>query len=199
MASIRTLALTAAALTLAACGQKAETAKSADGAATTASATALAASPAGPAVMPTRKPGLWTQTVNTGDMTQTTKICIDENVDKAMSVVGSQMSKDMCSKNAVTNVAGGYAFESVCQVGAGMGVTTTKGTVTGDFNSKYKVDAETTISGANAAHMNGAHKMTVEAAWQGPCPAGFKPGDMELPGGMKMNIAAMAGQAKAAN
>lgn len=193
---LRLAVLTAAALSLAACGQKAETAKSAEGAATTASAGAPAAG--APATMPTRKPGLWTQTVNTGDMTQTTRICIDESVDKAMSVVGSQMSKDMCSKNAVTRVAGGYAFESVCNVGAGMGTTTTKGTVTGDFNSKYKVEAETSVTGANAAQMNGAHKMTVEAAWAGPCPAGFAPGDMELPGGMKMNIAKMAA-AKAAN
>lgn len=194
---LRIAVLTAAALTLAACGQKTETAKSADAAGT--AATATVATSSGPVTMPARKPGLWTQTVNTGDMTQTSKICIDATVDKAMSVMGSQMSKEMCSKNEITAAAGGYAFESVCQVGSGMGTTTSKGTVTGDFNSKYTVAAETTVSGANAAQMNGAHKMTLEATWTGPCPAGFQPGDMELPGGMKMNIAKMAGAAKGAN
>nr|QQZ49522.1 hypothetical protein JKL49_21540 [Phenylobacterium glaciei] len=36
--------------------------------------------------------------------------------------------------------------------------------------------------------MNGPHKITVEAAWQGACPEGYKPGDMSLPGGIKINI-----------
>jgi hypothetical protein len=42
--------------------------------------------------------------------------------------------------------------------------------------------------------MNGSHKMVLDAVWQGPCPAGFKPGDMELPGGMKINVLEMAGR-----
>jgi hypothetical protein len=191
---LRTVALTTAALALAACGQKAETAKGADEASTTASATAPTV-PSGP---PARKPGLWVQTISTGDMTQTTRICLDEATDKAMSLVGSQMSDDICSKHEVTPVAGGYRFSSVCAAGDGTGTTTTEGTATGDFNARYKVEAQSTISGANAPQMNGARKMTVEAEWQGPCPAGFKPGDMELPGGMKMNIAALAGAAKGA-
>jgi hypothetical protein len=36
--------------------------------------------------------------------------------------------------------------------------------------------------------MNGTHDMTLEASWQGPCPAGMQPGDMLLPGGMKNNM-----------
>jgi hypothetical protein len=190
---LRTMALTAAALALAACGQKAETAKGAEGA-----SPASAAAPAVPAGPPARKPGLWVQTISTGDMTQTTRICLDEATDKAMSLVGSQMSDEICSKHEVTPVAGGYRFSSVCAAGDGTGTTTTEGSATGDFNSKYKVEAQSTITGANAPQMNGARKMTVEAEWQGPCPADFKPGDMELPGGMKMNIAAMAGAAKGA-
>jgi hypothetical protein len=33
--------------------------------------------------------------------------------------------------------------------------------------------------------------MTLDATWKGPCPADFKPGDMELPGGMKINMLTM--------
>ena len=48
--------------------------------------------------------------------------------------------------------------------------------------------AENTVSGASARHMNGVHAMTIEATWKGPCPADLKPGDMVLPGGMKINM-----------
>ena len=32
-----------------------------------------------------------------------------------------------------------------------------------------------------AAQMNGAHAMTLEASWQGSCPAGMKVNMMQLP------------------
>jgi hypothetical protein len=35
---------------------------------------------------------------------------------------------------------------------------------------------------------NGTHKIAVEATWEGPCPGGMKPGDMEMPGGMRINV-----------
>src|SRR5438552_2208628 len=47
-------------------------------------------------------------------------------------------------------------------------------------------------NGAAATQMNGEHEMTMEGTWKGACPAGFKPGDMELPGGMKINMLDMA-------
>jgi hypothetical protein len=98
----------------------------------------------------------------------------------------------MCSKTAMSRgLDGSWSFSSVCNVGAG-GKTTTSGVITGDFNSKYEMTAESTTEGASAPQMNGPHKMAMEAVWVGPCPAGFKPGDMELPGGMKMNMLAMA-------
>jgi hypothetical protein len=28
----------------------------------------------------------------------------------------------------------------------------------------------------------------IEAAWQGACPSDFKPGDMEIPGGVRINL-----------
>jgi hypothetical protein len=38
---------------------------------------------------------------------------------------------------------------------------------------------------------NGVHKMTLEATWQGPCPPDMKPGEVELPGGLKVSLADM--------
>ena len=50
---------------------------------------------------------------------------------------------------------------------------------------------------AGAPQMNGEHAMTLEATWKGPCPADFKPGDMELPGGMKINMLTMGARGPA--
>jgi hypothetical protein len=109
---------------------------------------------------------------------------------------GQQASKDMCTHTAFTRgLDGSMSFSSSCDMGAS-GHTVTKGVATGDFATGYQMQAETTTTGAAAPQMNGVHKMTVEAAWKGPCPADMKPGDMELPGGMKINMLAMADAAK---
>ena len=187
MASFRIALFAATALALAACGQK-DTAE-APAAADAAVSTAAQATGGAAATPPPRKPGLWTQTVSMGDFNQTTRLCLDAATDKSMSLWGSQMTKDMCEKNEMSRgLDGSWRFSSVCDMGSG-GKSTSTGVATGDFSSKYRVDAETTTEGASAPQMNGARKMTIEATWQGPCPEGFKPGDMELPGGMKMNIA----------
>ena len=137
---------------------------------------------------PTRKPGLWEQRVSTGDFVQVSRICLDADTDSKISFWGSQATRDMCEKNVFSaRVAGGYQFSSVCDMGSG-GKTTTSGTATGDFNSKYVIQAESSTVGRAAPQMNGLHKVTVEAAWQGACPEGYKPGDMSLPGGIKINI-----------
>ena len=174
-------------LALAACQKKTETA--ATGTATTATATAAApATPAGPMTPPPRKPGLWTQTVSMAQMQQTTKLCLDEATDKQMAWWGSQAAKSTCPEQTITqHMGGGWDFHSVCKSAAG-GTTTSSGTATGDFGSHYKVEATSTTTGGPMPEANGEHKVAIEATWQGPCPAGMKPGDMELPGGMKINM-----------
>ena len=168
---------TAMVLGLSACNQKAE-----------APAEAAAGDFVPSQTPPKRKPGLWEQRVSTGDFVQVTRICLDETTDAKISFWGAQSTRDLCEKNIFSSrVAGGYQFSSVCDMGTG-GKTTTSGVATGDFNSKYLIQAESSTVGAAAPQMNGLHKLTVEAAWQGACPAGFKPGDMSLPGGMKINL-----------
>jgi hypothetical protein len=73
------------------------------------------------------------------------------------------------------------------------GTIVSTGEAKGDFGSHYTVDIKSSTTGAAAPQMNGEHAMTLEATWKGPCPAGFKPGDMELPGGMKINMLTMGG------
>lgn len=172
-------------LALAACSKKTDD-KSA--AATGDAAPAAANAPAGPVGPPKRKPGLWAQTVSTAGMTQTSKLCLDEATEAKMSVWGQQMGQDMCARNVITPTAGGWSFDSECTM-AGAGTIKTTGTATGDFNSKYVVKATSVTSGSSMAQANGTHQMEVTATYEGPCPAGMKPGDMILPGGMTVNIA----------
>lgn len=172
-------------LALAACSKKADDKTAA---VTGDAAPAAATAPASPIAPPKRKPGLWSQTVSTAGMNQTSKICLDEATEAKMSVWGQQMGQDMCAKNVISPTAGGWAFDSECTM-TGAGTIKTKGTATGDFNSKYVVKATSVTSGSSMAQANGTHEMEVTGVWEGPCPAGMKPGDMTLPGGMTVNIA----------
>jgi hypothetical protein len=138
--------------------------------------------------MPERAPGLWEQKVATNGMTQVSQICLDKAVEQRFSVWGQQAGKSACNETQIRpRGGGGWDFASTCDLGDG-GKTATKGAVTGDFARAYKVSAESTVTGARAPQMNGTHTMTLEASWRGACPAGMAPGDMLLPGGMKINM-----------
>ena len=175
-------------LALAACQKKTETA--------TGEATSAVAKVSGPFSPPKRKPGLWSQTVSTQGMTQTSTLCLDDATEAKMSIWGQQMGKDICVKNEVRPAPGGWTFESQCDMGGGGGKVATSGTVTGDFNASYKIKATSVTTGSSMAQINGTHPMEMSGTWQGACPAGMKPGDMTLPGGMKMNLNDLAAMKK---
>jgi hypothetical protein len=195
----RVLVSAAAVLALSACAKKEETAKPAEGSAATSSAAAPAVASARgrPMTPPDRRPGLWEQTMSTAGMKQVSKICFDEAVAKKMSLWGQQASETNCSQQSLTPTLGGWKFASSCKMGAG-GTIVSSGEAKGDFNSHYTVAIHSTTTGASVAQMNGVHDMTLEATWKGPCPPGFKPGDIELPTGMKINMLAVDASAGAA-
>jgi hypothetical protein len=183
------LILTAATLAaLAACNKKSEETAAPSAEAPAAQAPAAATTTA-PAMPPKRKPGLWEQTMSMSGMTQTSQFCVDAAVEERLGWWSQQATKDMCTQNAFTPGPGGsWSFTSECDMGSG-GKTVTKGVASGDFGSAYRLDMTSTTTGAGAPQMNGEHKMAMDAAWKGPCPADMKPGDMKLlPGGMKVNL-----------
>jgi len=138
--------------------------------------------------MPVRKAGLWEmKMLRTGspapDMTM--QHCTDESTDKEMSATFSPMAKEACSKNDVQKTATGYVTDSVCSIG-GMSMTSHSET-SGDFNSAYTVK-DTSHSQGGPAGMARDSSTTIEAKWLGPCKSDQKPGDIIMPGGIKMNI-----------
>ncbi len=137
--------------------------------------------------LPVRKAGLWEmKMVRTGssvpDMTM--QHCTDATTDKQMSTSFSP-GKETCAKQDIQKTAAGYVSDTVCSV-AGMTITS-HAEITGDFNSAYTVKS-TSHSEGGPANITRDSTTTVEAKWVGACKADQKPGDIVMPGGMKMNI-----------
>jgi Protein of unknown function (DUF3617) len=148
----------------------------------------LPALEAGAVEMPVRKAGLWEmKMLRTGspapDMTM--QHCTDETTDKEMSTTFSPMAKEACSKNDIQQTATGYVADSVCSIG-GMSMTSHSET-SGDFNSAYTVKT-TSHSQGGPAGVPRDSTTTIEAKWLGACKPDQKPGDIIMPGGIKMNI-----------
>ncbi|WP_293376383.1 DUF3617 family protein [Phenylobacterium sp.] len=176
-----------AALALAGCSKKDAGTPAAAGSGAEATAPAPASAPS-PLAPPLRKAGLWTQTVTSAKATQSIKMCLDEAVQKKMQLWGQSMGKSDCQEHSFKpHPGGGWDFHSVCKLGES-GTVTSDGSATGDFNSHYTVTLTSTTTGSPMPQANGEHKTVMEASWSGPCPADMKPGDMEMPGGFKINM-----------
>jgi hypothetical protein len=147
----------------------------------------LATSYANADELPIRKPGLWEMTVVRNGSSSEAKIqqCTDEASDKELVTTFSPMSKEVCSKRDTEKTATGYVSDSVCGT-AGVSITS-HSEITGDFNSAYTIKSKAHTQGGPAA-IQGDHDTTVEAKWLGACKPDQKPGDIIVPGGLKVNI-----------
>lgn len=183
---IAALALSASALTLAACHKTDEGEQK----------TAVEAAKPTVVETPQRKAGLWKQTMSIEGtaIKQVASLCLDNQSDKKIAWWAQQGVRGGCAKNDVHRQPdGSWKFTSSCQMAGGITMDS-EGVATGDFASKYEVKATTTTSGAPMAQMNGTRTIVIDAEWTGPCPSDMKPGDMELPDGRRMNMMAMAAQ-----
>jgi hypothetical protein len=134
--------------------------------------------------LPVRKAGLWEMKVlraGSPSPEMTMQQCTDETTDKDMSTAMSPMGKEMCSKQDIQKTATGYVTDSVCGI-AGVTIAS-HAEITGDFNSAYTVKSTSRSERGPAGGTT-----TIEAKWLGACKSDQKPGDIMMPGGMKMNI-----------
>ena len=171
---------------LAGCGEKpTEKTEAAGGAKPAASAPASLAQ----AAWPKRKPGLWTQTMTLKEQgfSRDFRYCIDAASDEKLGL-DSQGANAQCTKGQPARTAdGGWTITSACDMGPA-GQTQSTIQVSGDFDSRYVMEIATTTTGAAQPAMNGQHRMTMTAEWSGACPEGWVGGDVEMPGGMRMNL-----------
>jgi hypothetical protein len=180
----------------AACGQKSETQTSGTGAAAgPKAATAVsdtvapaAATPA-PTGWPKRKPGLWTQTMTlqAQGFTRSFRFCVDATSDQKMGL-DSQGDDKRCQRRSMTRGGdGSWTVVSACDMGPAGKIDSTIH-VAGDFDTRYVMEVASTTTGAAQPAMNGEHKMSMTAEWSGACPAGWSGGDVEMPGGRRINL-----------
>jgi len=138
--------------------------------------------------LPIRKPGLWEmKMVRTGGPLpeMTMQHCTDPTTDKEMAAGAGPMGQEVCSKRDIQKTATGYVIDSVCGF-SGMSMTS-HAEISGDFNAAYTVKTTSHREGGPAA-MPRDSTMAIEAKWLGACKPDQKPGDIVMPGGMKMNV-----------
>jgi hypothetical protein len=155
-----------AALALAACNKPAETAE----------APAVAGKPPVPPgidAAPHLKAGLWEISVEGTPMRA--QSCIDDATQSDGAALGQSLDRRDCAKSDWDRIPGGMAFEIDCTTGGRH--FTSKGTVTGDFNSAYRMEAD--VSGSASGKTLTA-KQVISARYVGACPANMKPGDKRV-------------------
>lgn len=138
---------------------------------------------------PPRKAGQWQieMAPDTGPA-MTMDICLDEATDKEMMQAGMSISDGMCSDVDVSQAGGAITIDATCTMGA---MKTTSHTVmTGDFQTAYDMTITSTIEGGPPG-MPANSTIIQHARWMGACTGGLAPGDMMMPGGMKMNVRQM--------
>lgn len=142
--------------------------------------------------MPTRKAGLWELKMEFQGRNlpaQVMQQCTDATTDKLMTLNFGGAAERNCQKRDVQNNGGTIPIDSVCQFGDA--TTTSHAVVSGDFNSAYTVQINSTRQGGRpipGAAPGGEAHMTIAAKWLGPCAAGQKPGDVMTGNGMKINV-----------
>ena len=131
---------------------------------------------------PHRKPGFWAQRVSGPAGDQASWLCIDEATDPKVSWQASRVDPVHCPETMLQKPGGMWAFEAACDRGEA-GHEQASGLVSGDFAKAYHVEATSTVTGAKGPLVNGVRHFTLDAEWQGPCPAGLKPGVLRTSGG----------------
>lgn len=187
MRSLTASAALAAALSLAACQPAADgTETSAD--AEAAPDAAVDASASSDVVEARVREGLWQTSMSAdGSPALVTRMCMDGRMSALDAGQANQAQTEDCAQTT-TRTADGFDFTSRCELGGG-GVTETRGSLTGDFQSAYRMEASVSTTGAANAAMNHSGTVVTEATYQGACPEGWRPGDVEIPGlGARINV-----------
>ncbi|MBN8553424.1 MAG: hypothetical protein J0L52_11080 [Caulobacterales bacterium] len=186
-----------AALALVACEAPGTGTQSADAGATSAGDAGPAASAGTESINARVRAGLWQTTASFPDgnaPSVNSRVCFDETMTALNVGSGQSAPSEDCTQN-VTRTSDGFAFTSRCDAGPG-GVTETVGTMTGDFQSAYRMEATVTTTGSSMAALNGTTQVVTTAEYQGACPEGWRAGDVEVPGlGTRININDMQAQA----
>ena len=144
--------------------------------------------PAQAAELPTRKAGLWEIRMSFGNRNgagPAIQQCIDASTDQMMQSSAGPLAQAACPKHDVQRSGNTTTIDATCSL-AGK-TATSHSVIIGSFDSAYTM----TVTSQSDAFPGGSITMTLEAKWLGACAADQKPGDLIMPGGIRMNIPEM--------
>jgi len=145
-------------------------------------AVVLCALPARAADLPTRKPGQWEVKMVSDDRAPLiVQQCVDEATDQMLLQSAGPISAAACTKRDVLRSTDTLTIDSTCQVDGKSAIA--HAVITGSLDNAYSMNVTSKGEGVQAG-LN----MTLSGKWIGPCPSGQKPGDVIMPGGIKVNI-----------
>jgi hypothetical protein len=136
--------------------------------------------------LPPRKAGLWEITMAMekpkGLPAFTSKVCLDPATDRELMDHGLKLAGGKCRNLTSRRQGQSYVIDADCKFGG----TASKAriVITGDFGSAYTLRME----GSGSEKGPRETLMTQTAAWKGADCAGMKPGDMTVPGGLRVNV-----------
>jgi hypothetical protein len=142
--------------------------------------------------LPPRSPGQWELRVKQETPPDpeevTTRICLDAASDRKFMELGLSIAKESCPVYETKREGDTWVIDATCTFGKMK--STSRTVVSGDFARAYTMRITATTEGAPGQPKGPQTSVTVQTGrlMQPTCLPGFRPGDMELPGGMKMNI-----------
>lgn len=135
---------------------------------------------------PTRRPGLWQITLQTpGVAPQVVRHCVDARTDRPMQQLTEGTDATTCSRRTYFREGERYLGESECRFGTSTALI--RSSVQGDFARSYKGEVDSRIEPPTAGINQ--YKVSLQARWLSACPVGWKPGDMDVPGMGRVNLA----------
>jgi len=139
--------------------------------------------------LPSRKAGLWEVKMSMEGRhipAQTMQQCIDATTDQEMrqppGMEGVDVSK-MCSKRELKRAGDTMTMDSICTFSGK--TSKTHMVINGSFDSAYTMKVSVSHDEPSP---HGDMVMSMDAKWLGACKPDQKPGDLIMPGGMKINI-----------
>lgn len=146
---------------------------------------------AAPDSLPSRKPGLWEVSIQSkGQPEVKSRQCIDAKTDAQMQAAGHGMMQANCSKNTTRREGSGWVSESVCQLGKT--TISSQSVISGDFDREIRMVVNSRYTPPLMGEAS--DQTTVTQRHAGACPAGWVPGEMEMPGmPQRINITKMPG------
>lgn len=135
--------------------------------------------------LPARRPGLWELTLQTTQApSRSVRQCIDARTDSQMQRFGQGIDARQCTRSVFQKEGNRYVGEASCRFDRTL--ATTRSVFAGDFQKAYRGEIEARYDPPMAGVAQS--RMLISARWIGPCPSGWKPGDMEMAGMGRMNV-----------